>query len=259
MLPAAAQVAHDELQVLPFHPLLCPLGQIFDGCAVEAVAANVIVTGNLDRNGIIVRLRRHGAVERRFERADERRTGQQRTELPDGGEIRRIVRGCDGAERLHAGKHIVRQNLHAAYALCQHDLEAHAVQRGQIGKNRVGQLPQHTHNGLAVRGEDSAFVGQRTVFMRFGVKPPLARADTLSPAGSQHKLLRHTEQLVFQRRTADIADQNIHSVLLAFFYTVTDGAGIINTLHLAVHITDSGPERRSASRRASIYLGRSIQ
>ena len=87
----------------------------------------------------------------------------------------------------------------------------------------------------------------------------LSRADTLSPAGSQHKLLRHTEQLVFQRRTADIADQNIHSVLLAFFYTVTDGAGIINTLHLAAHITDSGPERRSASRRASIYLGRSIQ
>lgn len=73
--PAAAQVAHDELQVLTFHPLLCPLGHIFDGCAVEAVAADVIVTGNLDRNGIIVRLRRHGAVERRFERADERRTG----------------------------------------------------------------------------------------------------------------------------------------------------------------------------------------
>ena len=33
----------------------------------------------------------------------------------------------------------------------------------------------------------------------------------------------------------------------------------LDTLHLAVHITDSGPERRSASRRAAIYLGRSIQ
>ena len=129
----------------------------------------------------------------------------------------RVMRGSNGAEGFHSGKHIVRQNLHAAHAPGQHDLEAHAVQRGQVGKNRVGQLPQHARDSLAVRGERDCFIGKRTVFMRFGVKPPLARADALGSAGGQHDLLRHAEQLVFQRRAADIADQNIHSPLLAFF------------------------------------------
>ena len=40
--PAAAQVADNELQVGPAHPLLRPLGQIFDRRAVEAVAADVV-------------------------------------------------------------------------------------------------------------------------------------------------------------------------------------------------------------------------
>ena len=173
---------------------------------MEAVAADVIFARNLNRDGIIVRLRRHSAVERCFKRADERRGGQQRAELPDGSQIRRVVRRRDGTECLHFGKHIVRQVLRAAHALGQYDLEAYAVQCGQIGKNGVGQLTQHARNGLALRWEGGAFLDKCTVFMRFGVKTTIARADALNSAGGQNKFLRHTEQLIFQGRTADVAD-----------------------------------------------------
>ena len=219
--PAAAQVADDELQVGPAHPLLRPLGQIFDRRAVEAVAADVVFAGNVDGDGIVVRLGRHRAVERGLKRADERRIWQKRAELADGSEVRRVVRGGDGAEVLHPREHVVGQQLHAAHAPGQHDLEPDAVQRPQVGQHGLLQLQQHPFDGLAVRGEDGRLVDERAVFLRFRVKPPRVRPDALRPAGRRDQLLRHPEQLILQRRTAHIADQNIHTQAPCFFLYCT--------------------------------------
>ena len=65
------------------------------------------------------------AMERRLKRADERRFRQQRAELPDRREIRRIMRGSDRVEGFHFGEHVVRKVLHAGDALCMDHLEAH--------------------------------------------------------------------------------------------------------------------------------------
>ena len=188
---------------------------------MEAVAADVVFAGNVDGDGIAVRLGRHRAVERGLKRADERRIWQKRAELADGSEVRRVVRGGDGAEVLHPREHVVRQQLHAAHAPRQHDLESDAVQRPQVGQHGLLQLQQHPFDGLAVRGEDGRLVDERAVFLRFRVKPPRVRPDTLRPAGRRDQLLRHPEQLILQRRTAHIADQNIHTQAPCFFLYCT--------------------------------------
>ena len=196
---------------------------------MEAVAADVVFAGDLDGDGVIVRFRRHGAVEGGLKRADEWGVRQKRAELADGGQIRRVVRRSDGAEGFHFGKDVVCQILHAADALRQNDLEADAVQLRERGQDGILQLPQHALDGFAVRGEDSGFVGESAGFMCFGVEAAGRHADALRAAGGDDKLFRHAEKLIFEGRAAHVADQDIHvQAPCAFFYTVADGGRDIN-------------------------------
>ena len=150
-------------------------------------------------------------MEGRLKRADQRRVGQQRPELADGGDIGRIVRGRDGVERRHFCQHILRQVLHARDAPRVNDLEANAVQRGKLRQDAVQQRAQHPFDGLAMCGEYGFLRMLLAGEAVFRVEASDRRADTLYAAGGQNVLAAvEIKKLIFQGGASDVADQNFH-------------------------------------------------
>ena len=179
---------------------------------MEAVTADLILLVQLVRQGVYISVVRDLAVEGGVEHTHLRRILHQPATAADALEGRRAVQRVDGNDGLDIRHGLVvdEGGLFAFFAAVG-DAVAHRVDLGNVGDDAahgVGKQSQHCLQRLVVGGEGllTAIGLGAGLFMG----DDAAGADALADALGQDRAVVHIEQLIFQRRTAGVDDQDLH-------------------------------------------------
>ena len=186
---------------------------------MEAVAPDGTLFAQFHGDRVEVSLRGHVGVKGGLKCADHGCGGHQRLELPDGGNVGRIVGGSHGVKIRHGLQHILRQILYAGDAPGMDDLEAHTGDFFQRFDAARQQVFQHLENSLPVGREDGLHTDVVSRPVVFVIEQAFSLSDPLCAAGCKDLLsVAHIKQLVFQGSASHVADENIHRPLLMRFF-----------------------------------------
>jgi hypothetical protein len=117
-------------------------------------------------------------------------------------------------EISHGLQNIFRKILYACDALCVNNLKANAGNFTQIPDASIQKMLQHSADGLTMGGENGIFPETCAGKMIFVIAQAFGSTNALRAAGCENLLTGiHIKQLILQRGTANIANQNIHSIV----------------------------------------------
>ncbi len=182
------ELAHDLGDVGPTEELSRALGDELVARAVEAVAAHAGLEPGFG-HGVAAGRIGDPLIERGLEERDQRDAGEFLAELPDAGGVDRVVRRGEVGGRHERSLHLLIGREAAGDLAAVDGLEADRV--NILGRTQVPGRLQRRETVL----DGAAEIGHALI--------PTLGDERLRP-------VRETEQAVFERRRAEVGDEDVH-------------------------------------------------
>ena len=213
---AVTQMAHDHAGIAAVQTcqLMETLGDELMAGAVETVAAHLVLLIVLVGHTVEVSLGRHGLMERGIKHTHHRHAGHNGLAGADADEGSGIVEGSEVGALLHLGDHLIGDDhgggklLAAVDETVTHSLDL--IEGGDDAVLLIGESRQHLGDGGLMIGQG---IGHDDLIVTGGgVVEDTINADTLAQTGGQHALGLGVDQLILQRATAAVHNQDFHIV-----------------------------------------------
>jgi hypothetical protein len=177
--------------------------------AVEAVAADGMLLGELTIDRVVARAVRERGVEGRVEDGDVHQLGQEAPRGDDAGEVRRVVQGCERDELADGGLELV-VDAHRRAEACP------AVHHAVPDRPRSQALRQRREQDLEPGLERGCVVGSEQLRRLAAVDAHrrAVGADSFDHQACEALARRGIEHRGLERRAAAVEYEDVHGALL---------------------------------------------
>ena len=218
---AVAEVAGDDLEVLDVPPeILRRLARnILVGGAVCAVSADMVCLVIVIVDGVHVGVVGHGGMEGGIEDEGHLLAGHDGATGIYAQNGRGIVEGRELGDLLHRDHHFIGDEGGLLEGLARSD-DAVAdgvdlIHGGNDARLLIDELTKDEGDGLGVVGQ--LLLDDEGLAVCLVGELAAGDADALAPALGEHGLVLHVDELIFERGTPRIDDENFHILPLCIF------------------------------------------
>ena len=216
---AVADMAGDDLGLLVVETqkFTGALRHIAVRRTVETVAANVVFGVPFIGHGVEISVVRHRAMESIVEHCHLRHVGHKLVYSLDAGQMALVVHGGQFDQALysllHLGGHeatLLEEVAALHHAMPHGPYLVEALDGAHLGIEQAFEYQLHALLVGGQLGHDLLFVA----ICELHLDESLIQSDTLHAALSQHTLVGHVVQLVFNRTASTVQNQYFHSLEL---------------------------------------------